>query len=281
MGPTVASPFWNDGKSYIFDPWSDREGATVIHDHGHTRWAEAIFDNWQAENFKKPATFDWSDKTVYIVGRGESLDWATKHLNKKKRTGVALVLNHACCNDKLKMKDQDYAMVVDDRANSTIHGDVSGLSLIGCPNLNEEFMNKGWKDTYGFTLWPNAPLNNFMRKLYPDLPQLNEMMSVSTCAMHLAAINGAKRIVLVGHDHTDEAGSLKFSWSSKKAVKTNPYLARLSQALSVMAFYIQRHTGIEVINCSKVPMVGYDMLAKGEAKELDFITQGNLPNYIS
>jgi uncharacterized Rossmann fold enzyme len=280
MGNTTASKFWNEDGHYIFDPWNSREGAETIHSHGHTRWAEAIFDNWVAKNFTKPAFFDWSGQTVYLVGRGVSLDWAAKHLNKRKRKGVAIVLNHACENKNLKIKKQDFVMVVDDRAEKTILSDVSDYRLIGCPCLKESFISRGWREIYGYTLWPDAPLNRFMRKLFPGLPELNEMMSVSVCAMHLAALNGAKRIVLVGHDHADGNGKLTFSWAHGMSVKTNLYLAKLSQAIASMAYFITQHTGAEVVNCSKIPIVGYDMMADGEAKILGSIKHGRLPDYI-
>lgn len=280
LDKTIAVPYWDDDQSYVFDPWASREHAKVIHDHGHTRWAESIFDNWQAGNFSKPANFDWSGKTVYIVGRGISLKWAVRHLNKKKRKGPMIALNHACMEEELDFKEDDYVMVVDDRAEDTITRDVSGLNLIGCPNIKKSFLEKGWGEIFGYTLWPNAPLDNFMRRLFPDLPQLNETMSVSVCAMHLAALSGAKRIVFVAHDHSVESGGLNFSWGKGFSTKTNLYLARLSQAMAVMAYYITQHTECEIVNCSKIPTLGYDMLAKGEAKKFDFIKHGNLPNYI-
>ena len=277
---TRALQFWPENGCIIFDPWSNQEQSETIHGHGHTRWAESIFDNWQASNFSKPAVFDWSEETVYIVGRGESLDWAAKHLNKKKRKGPALFLNHACMNESVKIKTQDFVMVVDDRAEKTILRDVSELRLIGCPALKKSFVEMPWKERYGFNLWPNAPLNRFMRRLFPHLPAVNEMLSVSVCALHLAVMNGAKKVVFVGHDHTHIHGKLKFTWENGESAKTTPYLAKLTQAIGMMAYFINENSDVQMVNCSKVPMVGHNMLAKGKIDRFEFIKQGHLPNYI-
>lgn len=256
----VAAAYWHDGEHWLFDPWASNRGAGNIHNHCHTHWARSILHNLRNGKIESPAIFDWRGKTVYIVGRGESLKENVEALNRRPDESIAIFLNHAFKEEGIEFRQQDFVCCMDSHVINTISaGDAQGKNLIACVTVCPEILAYPWSAIYGFTLWPEAPLNDLMREEFPDLPAINECLGIAVSAMHLAAANGAARIVLVGQDCTDANGK-KTVELPNGAVRADEYYIQLAQALGLMAYFAYRRTECEIVNTSRNRLVGFNVI---------------------
>ena len=202
---TMATLVWhqNGQSSLIYDPWCSNLNAQVQHGHYHTSWARNLYYNKINDVFKKPALFDWKDKVVYLVGRGASCKKNISVLSSVERKNPAVFINTAY-NDA-DLQPQDFVMVADNRILLPGHSDYKGAinaPLISFPGIDGEIVCDNWSDLYGFTLWTQSPLNNFMREIFPHLPPVLDILCVSVMAAHLACLNGASHVVFMGMDNT-------------------------------------------------------------------------------
>ena len=270
---TVARPYWfeNGEAELVFDPWSSHDEAFVDHWTLHTLWAENIHQNVLAGNLKKPANFKW--EKVFIVGRGESLERYPEVL--EYRDCPAIFLNHAYT--MAHSRPGDFVMSMDTRILNTEwkHG-IEDLSLIALPGHSPEFITAGWKDVFGYTFFQHAPLNDWMRREYPEFPALADCISVAVSALQLAAMNGAKEIVLFGQDFCSYTkrpmmGQL-LDWR-KQDVWTTPPLAKMAMAVTQMANFVVEHCDCEIINASGGGLLGRNLLKIDEFEVFPWIKQ--------
>ena len=265
----VPAKYWGGNNHWMFDPWAKREGALNIHNHRHTAWAQHIFDNWAFMYDRiSPANFDWRGETIFIVGRGESLSQSAPALNSAAREGRCLWLNSACCHPGVEMKPQDYVMAFDAAISTDVamKGAAKGRKFITAPIMAAEVVKWPWANVFGFTLWNDAPMNGFMRNLFPDLPELVECLGVNVSALHLAALSGAKKIVLVAQDCVSDTdignqGMITHNMPSG-TVQSDIYYSQLAMAVSMLSFFAFKHTGVEIVNCSGTALIGHDLLSK-------------------
>lgn len=256
----VAASYWPDQEHWVFDPWASREGAQNLHMHCHTKWARSIVHNKRQGLLKNPARFDWSGKTIYIVGRGKSLQENAKALNRRSDSEIAIFLNHSFKCAGVEYKPQDFVCAMDAAVQHTVSADdANGKSLIACVSMCPEVLKYPWRSVYGFSLWPSAPLNDLMRKEFPHLPEVNECLGIALSALHLASLNGAKRIILVGQDYTSDDGKFGIK-TPDGTVHADEYYMQLAQAIGLMAYFAFKRTGAEVVNCSRDRLAGFNIL---------------------
>jgi len=202
---TTAVQIWrreNGEASILYDPWCVNTNAQVVHGHYHTSWARNIFFNHRDGIFKKPALFDWTGKTVYIVGRGASAGKNVDVLNSVERKNPAIFVSSAYVMD---MQPVDFAMIADNRILVPGHAVYKGAvdnPLLTFPGIDGEIVKDNWRGVYGFNPWTQSPLNNFMREIFPHLPSVLDILCTSVMASHLACLNGAANIVYLGMDNT-------------------------------------------------------------------------------
>lgn len=256
----VAASYWPDDEHWVFDPWASRVGANNIHNHCHTTWARSIMLNKREGKLTNPAIFDWKGKTIYIVGRGKSLSDNIEALNRRSGDEIAVFMNQSFLAEGIEFKEQDFVCCMDSNVLKTVPADAAkGKKLIACVTVCPELIGYDWEAVYGFTLWPSAPLNDLMRDEFPCLPQVNECLGIAVSAMHLAAMNGAARIVLVGQDCTSDNGEVAIPLDGK-VVRAENYYMQLAQAMGCMAYFIHKRTGCEIINTSTDKLVGFNVI---------------------
>lgn len=284
---TIPAQYWNDSEHWMFDPWASAEGAHNIHEHCHTRWARAAFDVWQAKLLQSPAEFDWAGETVYIVGRGVSLEESAPPLSH--RLGRAIFLNSSILVPGVEVFPGDFFMGYEAAIanNPAMRRAVRGMDLIAAPQIGPEVLNWDWGRVFGFVNWNSAPLNDYMQHLFPHLPRLVECLGISTAALHLAAKSGAKKIVLVAQDCThqkgDKEGNAEISVSLPNGKKSfaDLYYAQLAMANSILAYFAFKRTGVQIVNCSRDHLIGHDLLASGDvATPLPWMTCDHLENHL-
>ena len=286
---TLPAQYWNDDSHWMFDPWASRAQAINIHAHEHTPWAERIFDNWQQRNCHTPAVFDWAGETVYIVGRGVSLAECAPALNSPDRKGRALFLNSAYAHPDIQPKPQDYAMAFDAAvaSDTAMRERCFGMNFITAPIMAPEVFAWDWREVFSFTLWNEAPLNRFMRKLHPDLPELVECLGISCSALHLAAKSGAKKIILIGQDNAlqpdkePEESVLAMMMPNGDVVESHKYYAQVAMANTILGYFVYKRTGAEIVNCSRIPLVGHDLFGMGGLKPVPWMTCDSLENHLA
>jgi len=200
---TIAVSVWaqNGHNSILYDPWCSNKLAQVVHGHYHTSWARNIFYSYQDNLFKKPARFDWTKKTVYIIGRGKSVKKNIKALNSVERENPAIFLNTSY-NDA-ELQPCDFVMIADNRilGLDNYKGSVKS-PLLSFPGIDRDIVGDNWSDLFGFVPWTRSPMNDFMREIFPKLPAVLDILCVPVMATHLALLNGAKNIVYMGMDNT-------------------------------------------------------------------------------
>ena len=286
---TIPAQYWDDDCHWMFDPWASREKALNIHGPEHMAWAERMFDNWQQRNCHLPAAFNWKDETVYLVGRGVSLPDAIPALNSSARQGRAIFLNSAYAHLDVHCKEQDFAMSFEAKIsrNEEMKKRSWGMNFITAPIMAPEVFAWDWRCVFNFTFWNDAPLNNFMRKLFPDLPQLVECLGVSCSALHLAALNGAKKIILVGQDNAHLASDEEPEDSVKgmrlpdgRIITAHQYYAQIAMANTILAFFVHKRTGAQIVNCSGIPLVGMDLFGAEGLTPVPWMTCDKLENHL-
>jgi len=236
---TRALPFWrydNSSMEIIFDPWSSQEHAIVNHGSKQFEWARNIHNAIVEGYANEPALFpDWEGKTIFLVGRGQSQPDGA--LLAERRPGPVIFLNHAAdCDFR---HPGDYMMCLDSAVEDAFKGDQSGLTLITFPGINTSMIKKRWDAVKWFTFWPKAPLLDWMREAFPELPVYTECLCVATTALHLAAMHKPRRIVCIGWDF--EGGGEDYK--------------KLAMASNAMARFVSER-GIEIINTSSGGLFG-------------------------
>ena len=161
------------------------------------------------------------------------------------------------------------------------------MNFITAPIMAPEVFAWNWHEIFSFTLWNNAPLNSFMRKLHPGLPELVEFLGISCSAFHLAAMSGAKKIVLVGQDNARQPDKepadsiLGIPLPSGDIVESHTYYAQIAMANTIFGFFAFKRTGVEIVNCSKIPLVGHDLFAPDGLRPVPWMTCDTLENHLA
>lgn len=271
LSSTVALPLWYDSiqkrMRLMYNPWASRKHAYTIHAHNHTIWAEHIHINFLSNALRYPAKFRWHGKIVYIVGRGASLE-QTKHILEKPRKNPAIFLNHSFVD--VQTQPNDFVLMCDSavtRINSW-QNKIDGLSLLTFPGMSPYVLQLSWRNIYGFVFWPKAPMNDWMRRLYPYFPQLDDSQMISVPALHLAALNGARAAVLIGQDYTVDDGDLTYIDLHGREVKTIQAYAIGAMAVSKMAQLCRHHTNMRIINTSN-GLAGVNLFPQSETEKPD------------
>lgn len=281
-GQTIPAQYWCDDEHWMFDPWGAPDEAFNLHTHHHTPWAQHLFDNWRSPFIQLPADFSWGGETVYIVGRGRSLESVLPLLNSPKRTGRALWLNQSFVHPGAVIKPQDFVMSYESHLAEqpgVTPLQARGKSLITNPIIGTKIPSWEWDQVYGFVNWNNAPLNHFAQHLFPAFPRLVECLGISTAAMHLAAKAGAKKIVLVAQDNTDPGGDLKFRLPGSQ-VAAYLFYAQIAMACGILGFFVHRRTGARLVNCSVDHMVGHNILTPDVAEPMPWFEFGDLADHL-
>ena len=260
---TTAVQIWRRGKneaSILYDPWCTNQNAQVVHGHYHTSWARNIFFNHQDGVFKKPALFDWKGKTVYIVGRGASLEKNVEVLNSVERTNPAIFISSAYTG--VTPQPHDFVMVADNRILLTGHSIYKGAinnPLISFPGIDGDITRDNWNGVYGFNPWTQSPLNNFMREIFPHLPPVLDILCTSVMASHLATLNGAKNVVYLGMDNTIKGAHkdlIKTKDIHGEKCKTITGYHEMGTAVSQFAGIARFHSDTKFINATGAGILG-------------------------
>lgn len=266
----------------VFDPWGARDQAINTHSGMHTEWAENIHENHKRGNLLEPAVFpEWKGKTVVLAGRGPSLKESARYLEEAQVPTV--FLNHAYLDAEV-WPDSWVATI--DSCFKTVRTDaekVKGLGLISMPGISTEIVEDyPWRERRGFTFWNVAPLNDWMRRMYPGHPELIECASVSVSALHLMALSGVRRVVCVGWDFCGSGDDARTPDINGDIVTTSFHHLRASQAATFFARILGQHSEMEIINASGRGLFGLNVSARPQVlvEEVKQATPEELPKML-
>jgi len=318
LNETTATIIWRqkDNSSIIYDPWCSNERAQVMHGHYHTSWARNIHFSWMGgffnellrkfddfktldeakkwiedkakaylignkDLFTKPATFDWKDKVVYIVGRGESSKKNVEVLNSVKRKNPAIFISSAYT--VTPPQPDDFIFIADNRILALGHASYNGAinnPLISFPGIDQSIVRDKWNGVYGFVPWTRSPVNDFMREIFPHLPPTLDILSSAVMATHLACLNNAKAVVFIGMDHTVKGAKpdmIKTKDIHGNKCKTIQGYFEMQTAICQFAGFARFHCKTRFINATGAGILGVNYFSEPEKEKLfPWIEQTNV-----
>lgn len=263
--------FWINRMSgeqlVVFDPWHG--GFSMSHHNNfHTRWAKNVHDHIVGGEEMKPAKFDWSGETVYIVCGGDSLGRSIDKLNE--RNGRAIFVNASAL--QCDVKDGDYMIAIDQEIAETDFSDIfEEIGLIAFPGLKKSFTDQPWADKRWFIFRNQCPLNDWMREAFYGIAELSECITTTVAAVHLAVDSGAKRIVIVGSDFCVKTKPKDMLVEMKnvygKTIYLGDHYAKASQAVTYFCKFIEDN-GIdcEVVNTALGGTLGINIFAEDKER---------------
>ncbi len=294
VNETHAQPYWTEPKqgskgahdiSFLFDPFASNKVAMTLHSHKHTSWAENIFDTYIAgltgyhfQSAKELEVYH-KNKPVLIVGRGKSARDNADIINS--RSIPAVFLNTAYLDFEHRPGD---CVCITDNDILTIKGfkPSKNLNLISHPGIDGK-VKTGWNRLYGVKFFTNNPLNNWMRKLFKDLPPVCDQLSVSLVATHLVVLNGASKVIYIGADYCNDDDKesdqhpLQFINEKSESYFTSRTYMEMSNALTALCYFCNVHAKSKIINCSGRGLFGYNTIM--QRPRLESIEFGNLKDY--
>lgn len=262
---TIAVQIWkrpNGQVSILYDPWCKNDRAQIIHGHYHTSWARNIYYNKVENIISKPAIFpEWEGKTLYLVGRGSSMQKNLMQLNSVERENPAVFISSAYC--RADLQENDCVFIADSRILATGHAEYIGAidrPLITFPGLDISITKDKWRGVYGFIPWTQSPLNNFMRELWDDsFPRTLDILCSAVMMSHLACINKVKNVVFMGMNNTCKQGSngaMKVQDIKGRKRYTTTTYAEMSTALAQFCQIAMFHSDTKFWNATGAGILG-------------------------
>jgi hypothetical protein len=259
----------------LFDPWSPIEGSYTNHAHRQTERVEHIHDNAVAGNFLHSDMPDFGGGTVYLFGRGPSLTANADIL--KHRDAPAIFLNHS--TGLLRPCQGDFVMLIDPQ--SEVPYVSKDVSLIATPAMPRSVVEAGWGHIFGVNMREPAPINDWAKRLFPNLPLVSECLSVAVSAIHYAALCGANRLVCCGMDFCCYSVQETFDESldtiglGGEVVASEPHYKWTAMACAFMAMFALKHTGMETVNASGRGLFGVNV-HENKGNLFDWVEQADI-----
>lgn len=271
---TEASPSGGVEGRILFDPWTPLNGSYVVHDHRHTERVPHIHANHLAGVLSHGVMPDLSGGAVFLLGRGASLALNAEAL--ASRHSPAIYMNHAALSDH--PKPGDFVMMID--PNTIAMPGRKDMSLICTPAIPTDVISSGWGKVYGANMREPAPINDWAKSLFPNLPEVAECLSVNVSAIHYAALCGAKAVICCGMDFctsqpnpdapTAIFGGVKSLDGSE--VYSEMHYLHVAMASAFMGMLAKSHTGMRIINVSGRGLFGMNV-HKNDGALFDWVEQ--------
>lgn len=174
------------------------------------RTDDVLIENWEKnyeanrkhiETSERMDYASWAEEPVFIIGAGPSLEKNAEHL-AKVRNGRILALNGAIA----RAPKCDYFMSLDEKGDPAwFEGvDVTGIHGIFSYHCSPEVVERPWLKRTFTTNFLSYPLQERVKKDFPNMIQLDSGMHTGFAAFHFTFLMGANPIIFAGMDYSWE-----------------------------------------------------------------------------